>query len=658
VRRGRRAAPAAGRQALAATVAGLLALAALPAAAAAPQAWFHAEPLRGAGPLGVEPAQPDAARRERLREAGHGYVDLVWNTRIRLRADGDVESHTVLQRHFLSESGVASNGNLEVLVDAAREKLHLDAAFTQTRDGERVEVPHGTLQIGDAPHPFVFSDLKRVVVPYPGLSPGATAVLAFTRVHHTRAWPLPWGEILFFQSLAPIEAREVHVEWDEGVAAPRWLDDDPALTCERGERHVTCRRSAVEALPTDGAVASYFDVVPHLALSTATDWPVLARRIQELVEERARVTPTLQARADRLTAGALAPRDRLERLYRFVSDEIRYVAMEHGASAVIPRPAEQTLAQRYGDCKDKVTLLLALSSAAGLEAHAVLASFQRYELDRLLLPESAYFDHMIACVALPDEPELVCVDPTLTRAGLELPAELHGAVALSLRDGPQHPHTLPRGPYGWDIAVEERVEMGCDGSARRTTERRFAGPASFSLRAWLLAAPSDEQQRFFAQEYHDSVSLEVTPRFELRDLSEPNRPFALTSHVEERSGTTAAVSTGVVEHYDVDPWLITYARALLAENRVHTYRMPGLRYRAVQDYAPCAQQSVRFTGARLAFRSELGRLERHYDRSAPGVRIVTEFEAPARDFTPDELVTFRRFIATTLGQSQIWLSLE
>ena len=109
--------------------------------------------------------------------------------------------------------------------------------------------------------------------------------------------------------------------------------------------------------------------------------------------------------ARKLVAGLDDRYREVERIHRFVADEIRYVALEHGAAAVAPTAVERTLDVRYGDCKGKVALFLALARQVGIPAFPVLVSTGRNELDKLIGPSVGYFDHMIAC-ARTDEGEV------------------------------------------------------------------------------------------------------------------------------------------------------------------------------------------------------------------------------------------------------------
>ena len=72
--------------------------------------------------------------------------------------------------------------------------------------------------------------------------------------------------------------------------------------------------------------------------------------------------------------------------------------MEFGKGAIVPRSSRETLARRYGDCKDQATLLVAMLRVAGIRAHVALLRTGRYGDVAPALPGLGDFDHAIVYV--------------------------------------------------------------------------------------------------------------------------------------------------------------------------------------------------------------------------------------------------------------------
>ena len=110
----------------------------------------------------------------------------------------------------------------------------------------------------------------------------------------------------------------------------------------------------------------------HIALSSFASYADYAQAYQARAKPMAAVTPEIAKLARDLTLGAADERDKVRRLYNWVSRNIRYVAVYAGAGGWVPHSAASVLENLYGDCKDHVTLLEALLDAVGIASSPAL----------------------------------------------------------------------------------------------------------------------------------------------------------------------------------------------------------------------------------------------------------------------------------------------
>ena len=82
--------------------------------------------------------------------------------------------------------------------------------------------------------------------------------------------------------------------------------------------------------------------------------------------------------------------------------DIRYVAIEIGIGGYQPHPAADVFHFRYGDCKDKVTLLGSMLQVIGVKSYYVVAQTDR-GIVQPDFPSPVAFDHMIIAIRLPDD---------------------------------------------------------------------------------------------------------------------------------------------------------------------------------------------------------------------------------------------------------------
>ena len=113
-----------------------------------------------------------------------------------------------------------------------------------------------------------------------------------------------------------------------------------------------------------------------------------------------------------LTAGSANMLDKMRAIAAFTQKEIRYVAIELGIGGYQPHPAPEIFAHRYGDCKDKATLVSAMLSEIGVESYYIIINSERGAVTPGLPPQIRIFNHAILAVKIPpgiSDPSLVAV---------------------------------------------------------------------------------------------------------------------------------------------------------------------------------------------------------------------------------------------------------
>ena len=129
-----------------------------------------------------------------------------------------------------------------------------------------------------------------------------------------------------------------------------------------------------------------------------------------LARGRRDVSPEIKQKVAALTASATTPLEKMRAIAAFAQREIRYVALELGIGGYQPHPAPQIFAHRYGDCKDKATLVSAMLSEIGVESYYVVINSERGAVTSSTPPQFGIFDHVILAIKLPagvSDPSLV-----------------------------------------------------------------------------------------------------------------------------------------------------------------------------------------------------------------------------------------------------------
>lgn len=169
----------------------------------------------------------------------------------------------------------------------------------------------------------------------------------------------------------------------------------------------------------------------RVMLSTFESWEEVSTWYWDLCQNHMVVTPAIKDKVTELTKDCLTAKEKIEALHGFVAQEIRYMGIiaEDKAPGYAPHDIGMTFDNRYGVCRDKGALLVAMLREAGINAFPVLINAgQKLAKDVPL----AYFNHAIVGIDTGDR-EYTFVDPTDETSRAELPSYLNDCTYLVCR---------------------------------------------------------------------------------------------------------------------------------------------------------------------------------------------------------------------------------
>ena len=181
--------------------------------------------------------------------------------------------------------------------------------------------------------------------------------------------------------------------------APKDTDVKVMVSASSGEREISWRQEQVPAVELQEDTPLWYMPNRSLSVSEFASWADVASWAKPLYDEGAAIDPSVQALADQLSSGK-TPSQKLMAALHFVQQEVRYLGMEDGIGSHRPRKAADTLYRRYGDCKDKTVLLMALLKAMGFTPEAALVSLDRGATLPNQQPSPYLFDHVIVTLML------------------------------------------------------------------------------------------------------------------------------------------------------------------------------------------------------------------------------------------------------------------
>ncbi|HME31374.1 MAG TPA: DUF3857 domain-containing protein [Terriglobales bacterium] len=325
------------------------------------------------------------------------YVVEHYRQSARYENDGTGSEQLDVQVKVISESGVQSLGQLKVGYSALSDKLDIVYVRVRKPDGTIVTAQESAVQDLTTPNAPVYTDYHEKHISVPSLRPGD--VLEY-KVVRTIVNPLApnqfWTNFNFSgQGVVLDEELEINVPKARHVVLKTKPGYDPKVT-EEGDRRIYRWTHSHLASGKEKKSRKDAGETPSVQLTTFQSWDDVGAWYAFLERSRRQPDDAVKAKAAELVRGKTDDMEKVKALYDYVSRNIRYVSLSFGLGRIQPHAANEVLANGYGDCKDKNTLLAALLQSQGMQSSSVLIGVE-HNLDPDV-PSPSQFDHVITRV--------------------------------------------------------------------------------------------------------------------------------------------------------------------------------------------------------------------------------------------------------------------
>ncbi|MFC1714504.1 tetratricopeptide repeat protein [Candidatus Poribacteria bacterium] len=424
---------------------------------------------------------------------------------------------------ILNDRGIQEFGEIALPFNHKSQNVGVNVARTVLPDGTQVEASpdaiHDITPPGLADY-NLYSDIRYKVVSMPALQPDAIIEYKITvedaQATTEMAWILggmifQWTDPMLTAKCVLRVPKETNIKWKmyNGEIEPVITrDDDGRLT------YIWISKNAPEFVP-EAAMPPMDELVPFLVFSTAESWDDVHEWYRDLAEPQELSDKDIKRKVAELIVGKTTKEEKTKAIFGFVASKVRYVAIELGMGAYRPYPATDVFKNRYGDCKDKTTLLITMLREAGIDAYAALISPAPRRSVDTGLPSVGQFSHVIAAVKVEDV-GYVLLDPTIAtcRYG-DLPAGDQGRKALIIgKDGSEFIDTPVSPPEANKIASESEITLLKDGTIHGWEQTTANGQADIYLRSVYRTVRPDGLKGFM-----ESILNQRYPGVEIEDVS-------------------------------------------------------------------------------------------------------------------------------------------
>jgi hypothetical protein len=322
--------------------------------------------------------------------------------------NGEVRTITRMVKKILTAHG-RDHGTIGIHFDDETKLSNLHA-WSQPAQGAEYELKEKDAYETSMFSEALYSDMRSKVLRIPA-EPGSIIGYEYEQKRRPRVFMDGWT----YESKIPVLLSRYTLNlpsnWEMETY---WVNRAKAEPVRNGnsftweERNVAAVKDE-DSMPAWGAVSPRMHVAffPSSGKSgkAHTSWSDVGSFFYSLSNPQRSETPATQAMANKLLAGKTTYLDKVRAIATFAQRDVRYVAIEIGIGGLQPHSAESILSNRYGDCKDKATLMSSLLKTAGINSY-FLSVHTSPGVVAPAAPSSGAFNHEIIAIEVPKSEKL------------------------------------------------------------------------------------------------------------------------------------------------------------------------------------------------------------------------------------------------------------
>ncbi len=461
-------------------------------------------------------------------------VTIAEVTAVKVQQSGLSSRFQQLAVKVFTQRGVDAFRQLPITYSPDRQEVRVLKARVTKPDGSVVEsFGDGERNINE-PWTGMYYDARARVLTFPALAPGDVLEVQW-RTEDTSLENLLsdyWGDVDAVQSTVPKKRYRYLVDMPQSrplawnaSSLPKWVSTKQET---KGDRTLyRFEANDVKKVVPEPQMPGWAEIATPLHVSTYQSWDAVGRYWWGLVRDQLTTNDELQKTVNTVLKNVdrKKPADVVAAIYGFVVTNTRYVALEFGIHGYKPYRVDRILARRFGDCKDKASLIVAMLKLAGIDARLVLLRMRNLGT---LPPEPASlaaFNHAIAYVPSLD----LYLDGTADFHGSkELPSADRVANVLVVEpDGKSRFLTTPEASPADNVtSVAMEIALKPDGSATTKGTVVGTGQAAPELRRQYQTQAT--RQATFEQTWANSFPGVTVSELTISDTTKLEQPLTMT----------------------------------------------------------------------------------------------------------------------------------
>ena len=420
--------------------------------------------------------------------------------------NGATKSVTRLTTKILTDRARTDVGEVRLPYTAGDQTMTIVFARTIRPDGSVVEVKPDEIHDQAYGDGDMYTDARVKAFSMPALEPGAIVDYQYIVEDKNPYIPGGFWTGWYFGGLEPRMQSRLTITAPKDMV----LRETPLNVQASGStKAMTRTKTDVDAntvrytyemrrinpLGIEPLMPSPTNYLPQINISTLKDWQDVAATYWSLAKDRMVADAEIKRITAEVTKGKATQEEKAKAIYYYVEEKTRYVAKELGIGAIQPRPAAQTCAYKYGDCKDMATLLVAMCKEAGITAHPVLLRAESDDSVSDKLPSMDAFNHAIALAEINGKKYWLDATAQICTFG-EIPGGDRGSDAFVIRDGIGKFEVIPQyTPDDNRQLLAAKLALTPDGAASGTITITSNANNNMVLRSAFMNTPPEKHKQ-------------------------------------------------------------------------------------------------------------------------------------------------------------------
>ena len=296
--------------------------------------------------------------------------------------------------------------------------------------------------------------------------------------------------------------HRIRVVWNKGLELKWQVSSDlnrPELVESGKIREFSLQsENPKTAIIPDGAPGR-FKLRRLIEYTAFNSWGEISSRFWKLFEAASQLEndSPLKVQATKIASENADQLSQANAALQLVQRKVRYVYAGLGGGNYSPASAEETWERRFGDCKGKTTLLMALLKELGIEAEAVLVNLQGSDGVDERLPIPSIFNHVLVKAKIGGT-EYWLDGTGLNDPLLEYQPKPNFGWSLPLRSRAGELTRVDRSPYEYPQLVDVidlDASEGVDAPVQYKTQQVMRGQKANEMRNQLVSMSKEDADR-------------------------------------------------------------------------------------------------------------------------------------------------------------------